>query len=166
LVFIRFIANSFYEYGKGMMVAFTNDFGTKSLVEAEVFAPGNFSENLIAKPLFAVATPGNYEDFKLLTESPQINKGAFLTVIVEAGNGKSLMVEDALYFRDGFGLIEGDRIQLERQTFVATVLNVFDSNTSTLDHELKWTNGHGVGFEYKDSRLDIWAHEFGKTYLY
>ncbi len=162
----RFIVNSFYEYGKEIMVALPNDFGTKSLVEMETLAPDNFSDNLVGKPLFKVTNPTQAEDFQLLTESPQIDKGVFLTVTVGAGSGKSMKVEDALYFCDGFGLIEGDRIQLEGQTTVAKILNVnYDTNIITLDRELTYISGQGVSLEYKGSQPDIGAHEIGISFL-
>lgn len=157
----RFIANSFYEYGKEIMVALPNDFGTKSLVEAEALAPLNFSDNLIEKPLFLVANPTKYSDFRLLKNSPQIDKGAFLTLTVGAGNGKSLKVDDALYFCDGFGLIEGDRIQLEGQNDVARIVNVdYENNLLTLDRELKWNKGQGVSLEYAGKSPDMGVFEF------
>ncbi len=158
----RFVANSFYEVGKEIMVALPNDFGTKSLVEMQDLAPDNFSDNIIEKPLFTKTNPTKPEDFQLLTGSPQIDKGAFLTVIVGTGKGKSMKVEDALYFCDGFGLIGGDRIQLEGQRIAAAVLNVdYETNTITLDRDLNWTSGQGVSFEYKGIRPDIGAHEYG-----
>ncbi len=159
----RYISNSFYEFGKEIMVASPNDYGTKSLVEMQVLAPDNFSDNLIEKPLFAVSNPTKYDDFQLTTESPQIDNGAFLTVTVGAGNGKSMKVEDALYFCDGFGLIEGDKIQLEGQAKAATVLNVnYETSIITLDSALNWTNGLGVSLEYNGSHPDMGVHEYGR----
>jgi len=73
-------------------------------------------------------------DFHLKSNSPCINSGAFLTTTTSSGSGKTMQVKDARYFMNGWGIIEGDTIQLEGQTQTAKITNVnYNTNTITVD---------------------------------
>ena len=51
-------------------------------------------------------------DFTLQPESPLIDSGGALTFTKNAGSGRDILVDDALYFTDGFGLQPGDSIRI------------------------------------------------------
>jgi hypothetical protein len=121
----------------------------------EIFLPGNLEGN----PLFV--SSANH-DFKLQTSSPCINAGAFLTQTTGAGSGTTVPVEDAGYFLDGWGLIQGDLIQLEGQDQTARIIGVdYEDNIITVDQALPaWSEGTGVSLPYEGSAPDIGVHEY------
>ncbi len=103
----------------------------------------------------------NGYDFHLQSDSPCIDQGAFLTHIVSSGSGMKIHVEEAAYFCDGFGLVNGDLVQLEGQTQTARITNVdYSNNTLTINQSLNWYSGQGISFAYKGFAPDIGAHEF------
>lgn len=100
--------------------------------------------------------------FYLHSDSPCIDNGGFLTTITSAnGSGTQFVVDNAGYFMDGWGIIEGDTIQLEGQSDTATITTVnYDTNTITVDTSLTWTQGLGISLEYNGTAPDIGAYEF------
>jgi hypothetical protein len=119
-----------------------------------------------ADPLFvdisAPATVANIGklDFHLQAGSPAVDKGVFLTTTTGAGSGTSLLVADAAYFIDGYGITDGDLIQLEGQTQTARVVSVdCVANRLTLDAPLTWVAGKGVALAYAGTAPDIGAYE-------
>lgn len=101
-------------------------------------------------------------DFTLQLDSPCIDNGDFLTTITsENGSGTSFVVADAGYFMDGWGIINGDTIQLEGQSTTATITNVdYDTNTIIVDTSLTWTQGVGISLAYNGSAPDQGVNEF------
>jgi hypothetical protein len=100
-------------------------------------------------------------DFHLRADSPCIDGGGFLTRTANSGTDAAvLLVEDAKYFTDGKGLVEGDMIQLEGQD-EAVVLTAVDyaANTLTVDTPLTWVPGTGVSLPYFGARPDQGAYE-------
>jgi hypothetical protein len=129
-----------------------------TLQEIEDALPSVFWDNTDLAPLF-VDVSGR--DFHLQAESPAIDAGLFLTKTIHAGSGTQVQVEDVRYFTDGFGIIEGDQIQLESQTQTARITNVdYDNNILTLDTSLTWAAGQGVSLPYSGNAPDIGAYEF------
>lgn len=131
---------------------------------------------LIGDPKFIDAVPSktvdpfnsDYPNFKLQERrdgkegSPCIDAGGFLTKTVSAGNGNKIKVEDAHYFMDGWGIIEGDVIQLKGQTQTARIINVdYNSNTLTIDKALEWSANQGLSLSYSGKSPDIGAFESG-----
>lgn len=116
-------------------------------------------------PLFVnttVGSPGSttQPDLHLQAGSPAINAGGFLTTTVNASSGTVMVVVDASYFTDGFGIIEGDLIQLQGQTARARIVNVdYTLNTITLDTTLTWEAGLGLTLTYEGVAPDIGAYE-------
>ena len=104
-------------------------------------------------------------DLHLLGQSPCIDAGTHLTRITAvSGSGTSFQVEDAGYFMDGWGIIEGDFIQLGGQTQRVRITNVdYSSNTITVHQSLSWTNAQGVSLAYEGSAPDLGAYEYGQT---
>ncbi len=135
--------------------------GNRTLSWLESNYPALFINNVEVDPLFADESTHN---FHLQPNSPMIDAGTFLTKTISAGSGKKIKVKDALYFSDGFGLIEGDLIQLESQTERARITKVdYDNNIITIDRNLIWHSGQGVSLPYNGSAPDIGAYEYQGT---
>ncbi len=101
-------------------------------------------------------------DFRLQKNSPCIDSGVCITKITSAsGSGSQFQVEDAGYFTDGWGIIEGDEIQLEDSSQKARITKVdYNNNTITVDKSLTWTQNMGVSLAYAGSAPDLGAHEY------
>src|SRR3989344_7568665 len=119
--------------------------------------------SLNANPLFTNA-PG--ADFTLQAASPAINAGDWLTTITSAtGSGSSIVVADARYFTDGYGMIQGDLIKLQNgQTARVTAVNR-STKTLTLDRSVSWTSGNGVAYNFSGTKPDIGAIEYGAVII-
>lgn len=103
----------------------------------------------------------NDRNFNLQLNSPMIDAGAFLTTTTNSGNGNIIQVEDARYFMDGWGIIEGDLIQLKGQTKTTRITSIdYKTNTLTVNTSLTWDKGQGVSLPYQGAAPDIGAFEF------
>jgi len=101
-------------------------------------------------------------DLHLKPTSPMIDAGAPLTETTDAGSGTAMPVKDAGYFMDGWGIVEGDLIQLQGQPTRGRIVSVdYDGNTLTLDTALTWEDGQGVSLAYEGKAPDIGAYEHG-----
>lgn len=111
-------------------------------------------------PGFKNATSYN---FSLRSNSPMIDTAKWLTTITSAsGNGKSFFVADASYFSDGFGIIEGDNIQLENQTSTMVIQSInYQTNKIVVDRQVSWKKGDGLSLPYTGSAPDMGALEYG-----
>jgi hypothetical protein len=105
----------------------------------------------------------NLPDFRLKAQSPCIDSGTYLTTITSAsGSGTQFVVEDPGYFTDGWGMIDGDEIQLAGSDQKARIAGVdYGSNTITVDRAITWTKDAGISLAYAGSAPDLGAHEFG-----
>ena len=102
-------------------------------------------------------------DLRLKQGSPCIDKGAFLTTLQADAAGTRLTVADAGYFTDGWGLMDGDMIQLEGSSQPVRIVQVdYVNNTVTVDRILNGTKGQGVSLAYHGTSPDMGAHEFGE----
>ncbi|MBN1670987.1 MAG: right-handed parallel beta-helix repeat-containing protein [Kiritimatiellae bacterium] len=160
---------------RGANVLANNVLGSSAAADAQVVA---VSKTRYALPEFAAKYPGvlqqsvsadpavvRYDvdkpDFRLKPGSPCIDAGRFLTVATSAGTGTTLPVRSAWMFCDGWGMTEGDRVQLEGQTETAVVVRVdYAEAVLTLDRPLSWREGQGVGLPYSGRAPDIGAFEF------
>ena len=132
------------------------------------------SRNWLEKgdPLFANAeNPSDphdpdLPDLRLRANSPCVDTGDFLTRTTSSGRGREIPVLDAGYFTDGWGIVEGDRIQLEGTTLRLRVLDVdYEANILSIDREVDWRDGQGVSLPYEGARPDLGAFEFGSDLL-
>jgi len=115
-----------------------------------------FDGNLEADPQLVDPAGG---DFRPRPGAPCIDAALPLTRTRFAGQGTRVVVEDALYFCDGFGLIPGDRVQVGDQP-AATVTTVdYDTGTLTVDRELSWPQGAAVHLAHHGKAPDIGAVE-------
>ena len=120
-----------------------------------------FTNNLERLPAFVSAAAA---DFRPADGSPMIDAGAFLTRTVGAGTGTTMVVEDASWFFDGFGIPGevGDLIQLNGQTNAARIQRIdYAANSLTLDRALTWTAGQGVALQFAGQAPDMGAFEAG-----
>jgi hypothetical protein len=121
-----------------------------------------FADNqvLTSSPGFVSEGSG---DFHLLATSSIIDKGAFLTSTVGAGTGTRMVVADAGYFVDGFGIPGevGDLVQLQGQTVTARIVAIdYTANALTLDATLSWTAGQKLTLPFRGLAPDPGAFEY------
>ncbi|MBL3599524.1 MAG: right-handed parallel beta-helix repeat-containing protein [gamma proteobacterium endosymbiont of Lamellibrachia anaximandri] len=130
-----------------------------SLVDAQNTQPAFYVNNLEQDPQFVDEVN---RDFTLESTSPMIDAGRFLTTTVGSGSGTTLVVDDAGYFYDGFGIDgeAGDEIQLQGSSETAIIVGInYASHTITLDRTLTWNAGQGVALKYNGAAPDMGAFE-------
>jgi hypothetical protein len=134
---------------------------------SQVFA-GNWNGETQGNPKFVSgsATLGDplsttSPDLHLQPGSPGIDAGVALTTVTSStGSGTSLVVANAGYFTDGWGIITGDTIQLMGTTQRATITSVnYSTNTLTLNTSLSWTTNQGLALAYEGAAPDVGAYE-------
>jgi hypothetical protein len=134
---------------------------------SQTFA-GNWNGETQGDPMFvnASSTPGDpfdasVPDLHLKPGSPCIDAGVFLTSVTSSdGSGTMLQVADANYFMDGWGIIQGDVIQLQGTQQRAHITAVdYSTNTLTLDATFTWTKGQGVALSFEGNGPDVGAFE-------
>ena len=146
-----------YSYNKGFM-----DYQTLENNWNDTDGDPLFIDPIIGDP-FDQSSP----NLRLQQGSEAIDAGAFLTSITSAtGSGKTFTVNDADYFMDGWGIIEGDIIQLEGGTHRARITDInYDTKTITVNESISWTQGRGISLVYEGNAPDIGAYEYtGQTY--
>ncbi len=121
-----------------------------------------YMDNVVLDPTFEDASS---HKFLLQDGSQMIDAGSFLTTAVGSGTqSNELVVADAIYFSDGFGIKNGDLIQFEGQTERVEVVGIdFATNTLTLNSAMSWDAGDGVALIYTGTSPDIGAFEYGST---
>ena len=117
-----------------------------------------FVDNLEVDP--QLADPAK-ADYRLKPGSPCIDAGAPLTRTRFAGSGTQVVVEDALYFCDGFRRIDGDMIVVGSNTPARVVTVDYDTKTLTVQRALSWEKGDPVNLAYEGKAPDIGALESG-----
>ncbi len=128
-----------------------------------VNGPDNIFINGSSRPVDEIQSY-NYSP-KLL--SAAIDEGTFLTFTNGSGSGSTISLEDAGYFYDGFGITDGDTIQLEGQLKAARITAVdYTNNTITVDQTLTWSDNQGISLAYNGSNPDVGCYEYDKTLLY
>src|SRR6266446_5443530 len=127
-------------------------------VYTHVYGVGSFLSdpgNVHADPKFVnyVSAASTSNDFHLQAGSPAIAVGTFLTTVAsgDSGSGSSLVVNDASYFQDGYGLsnaystVYGDCIAVRTASNHVCVTAVnYTANTLTLASSISRSAGQGV----------------------
>lgn len=112
-----------------------------------------------------------FPDFHLQAGSPAIDAGIHLTVAVGPGSGTSLVVDDADYFSDGFGIVDADWIKIGSSNPVQISSIDYNNETITLASARIWSGGNPV-YLYRNSSgtivlqgsaPDVGAYEYGGT---
>ncbi len=141
---------------------------TWTIDEVKRARPGQWGPlNKGGDPLFVnTIGQGPSKDFNLQAGSPAIDAGTFVTVASIGGSGTTVVVEDAGYFCDGWGIpgVEGDSIKIEGDAPVGIIRADYGTNTITLSGARTWSQGARV-FYYRADRFqgsapDIGSHEF------
>lgn len=122
--------------------------------------PSLYMDNMALNPMFESAASHN---FQLQSGSQMIDAGKFLTAATDAGSqSNQLVVADATYFSDGFGMQSGDLIQFEGQDQSVAVTSInYDTHTLTLNSAMSWSAGDGVALGYSGTKPDMGAFESG-----
>jgi hypothetical protein len=136
--------------------------------DAQAFA-GNYEE--VGDPLFVDVRSRldpfvpTLPDLHLRPGSPCIDAAAWLTTVTSpSGSGRSFTVEDASYFMDGWGIVEGDLIQLQGGAQRARITRVdYEANAIEVDADLTWAPGTGVSLAYEGRGPDVGAYESANT---
>jgi hypothetical protein len=123
-----------------------------SLNEAQKKLPELYMKNMDSDPMF-VNESGN--DFRLVKGSPCLDKGVDLTRTLDSGKGTIIRVEDALYFCDGYGLIEGDKIRVGKNSPIKILKIDYQKGMITLARKIKWKTGDPVNLDFKGKGPDI-----------
>jgi hypothetical protein len=106
-------------------------------------------------------TPGSdLASYVLPSNSPCVDSGDFLTLTNGAGSGTNIVVLDASYFYDGYGLTAGDTIIVgSNEPVIVTEVN-YQTKTLTLNTPITWNNEDHVSMRYLGTGPDIGAYEF------
>lgn len=120
-----------------------------------------FANNVAYPPGFADASTYNHA---LLADSSLMDGGRFLTSAVGTGEGRTIRVEDAMYFYDGFGIEgeQGDLVAIGSPDQLARIVKVdYEANEITLDRVVSWQDGTSVSFPWGGRAPDMGAYEHG-----
>lgn len=100
-------------------------------------------------------------DFGLVPTSPAIDAGRPVAQAQSTGvNSRTLTVDNAYYFCDGFDITDGDVIKIG-STAPVRILDIdYSTNVITLAEPRNWTAGEGVHLDYEGKNPDIGAFEY------
>ena len=139
-----------------------------------------FKGNIINQPLFfnegildeADARPQNFRlnnlsDFfnayTLTTTSPGKNQGTNLASVTVSGTGARITLDDALYFSDGFRLIDGDVLIIGDD--VVKVIDIVDDTKIDVNQSITVQSGDKVYLALSSSKPDIGVYGIFKEIL-
>ena len=122
--------------------------------------------NLKADPKFVnyVSPANTSNDYHLQASSPAIAAGTYLATVAsgDSGSGTSLVVNDASYFQDGYGLsnanstVSGDCIAVATATNHVCITAVnYSTNTLTLASSISRSSGQGVYLYSKSDGVQV-----------
>ena len=124
--------------------------------------PGNQNANPMFVNYVGPANPSN--DYHLQAGSPAIAAGTHLTTVAsgDSGSGTSLVVNDASYYQDGYGLsnpystVQGDCIAIGTASNHVCVTAVnYTTNTLTLASSISRSKGQGVYLYSKSDGVQV-----------
>lgn len=114
---------------------------------------GQDAHSITSAPFFVNPTEFN---FSLQPTSPLIGKGATLARTNSAGGGKTVIVTDASYFSDGFGIGSGDTVVIGGNR-VKIVSIDYINHSIVVDRVITWGKNDMVSFPFADIAPDIGA---------
>lgn len=133
-----------------------------SVAEAESQHSDLFSDNVSGSAGFEAPEAG---DLSTGASGDAVDGGSPLTQTSSAGTGKTVPVEDARYFHDGFGMeqLAADPVRVGDQ--VARVTDVsWEKGELTLDRAVDWDQGDPVGLPWSGSSPDMGVYEGGEQF--
>ena len=102
-------------------------------------------------------------DFNLVATSSQVDEGTFVAHAIADGSGVTIIVDDASWFYDGFGIAgeTGDIIRIQGQSRPVRIISVdYESNSLRLSDNIAWSKGDGVHLDYSGKAPDVGAFEY------
>jgi Ca2+-binding RTX toxin-like protein len=157
----QFIANAFHRTS-GTERYVINGIGTVTLEFLQANFSQFFRDNIEAPPDFVSVNPDSPQAFRLQPGSPLINRGQPLTTTVAPGSGRSVPVADAQFFSDGFGVVPGDLVEIDRSAPVRVTQVDYGTETLVLDSAREWPSGALVSLPFNGTAPDIGAFESGE----
>lgn len=130
--------------------------GSPCNLKGKVYDVGDFLDdpgNLEVDPQFTSYATDN---FNLASGSPAVDAGRHLTAVATAdtGSGTSLVVDDARFFQDGWGMtaigVQADWIRIGASTTVQISSINYSTNTITIANAVSRSDGDNV-YLYKNS---------------
>ena len=120
---------------------------------------GKDANSVATDPAFINPNGG---DYNLSGGSALINAGAPLTLTNGTGTASvTVIVDDALWFCDGYGVIAGDVITIGANSPVQIVAIDDATNTLTISSALTWGDGEAVNYAAVSGTVDMGLFEFG-----
>jgi hypothetical protein len=127
---------------------------------------GQEAHSIEAAPAFASvpALPTGWSaswDFRPAQSSPLIDAGGEYCHATNTSGASStlLVVDDAYFFTDGFGVTRGDIIRIGLGVPVVVTAIDYTTNTITIDTPRTWVAGAPVSLAWSGSGVDIGARE-------
>jgi hypothetical protein len=143
----------------------------KTMLKGQAHIIGNDARSIEVKPAFVnvsevpiwdAKSPHRFPyDFRLAKGSACIDAGGFVTRTSSAGKGIRVVVEDARYFFDGYGIVDGDKIVIGNNPPVMVESIDYQANVIKVSREITWKKGASVSLPYTGASPDIGAFEFG-----
>ncbi len=159
----RFVGNLIAKDASGEVTANVKGIGTKSIAWYGNNYRSNFSANIVDVPQFVTNSPVTVEDFQPSSTSPVIDAGQHLTRTTSGGSGTVIAVDDAGYFTNGFGVVQGDMIQVGINAPVRVVAVDYAGNQVTVEQPLLWNSADPVSLPYTGTSPDIGPFEYGSA---
>jgi hypothetical protein len=135
--------------------------GTITNLYGQVYEQGSWTDiasNLRADPLFVGYSASALGNLNLQAGSPAIAAGSYLTTVAagDSGSGTTLLVNDAGFFQDGFGIagVQPDQIRVGTSTVVQITSVNYATNTLVLANSITRSPGSPV-YLFSDSKGSI-----------
>ncbi|WP_250658135.1 hypothetical protein [Alkalimarinus coralli] len=147
-----------YDENASNQQVFSGADSRSSLDNYEDNHPKTFFKNVQQQPDFVNKSPSSREHFMLSDGSRCIDQAGDLTTTRSKGSGTVVPVDDASYFSDGNGIVDGDVIAVGTERVTVKGIDI-SRNEITLDRSISWSDGAGVNLAVSDYKLDIGALE-------
>lgn len=121
-----------------------------------VVSPG-FSSGISLRPANVEL---NKNMVTLSSNSTAVDKGGALTTTTGGGSGDTININDAGYFCDGFGAVDGDFVRVGGNSAVKVTKVDYVKNVIVVDRKISWNKGDGVSLNYEGNGPDIGAAEY------